>query len=413
MNIFKKIFQNKFKYFIQSSEIHFQNVDYYDPKNEFFSYYRIYNKYCYRSSNEIGLIYITLFQDIEKANIYLSKSAFGEYPYAQNNYGLMNQFYNNKIEDAKYLYERSSRHHFAIAEYNLGYIKEKDAKIEDAIEYYIKASEHEDEPLMFQNNLHIDYRLNISKMFIICFTNLKLVDYFLSKSNYEEARKYFIKSFSKFSLNKEPYEFRFKYQPEQKEDCFAYLRSYILGFPLFNLINQPNLSLIYECEIIFNQRKLNSKMAHQIYSEPKKEFYREEFKFNDNICESNIFNVDDMENKINSIKFIENHIYNDQKSINNECLYQNAIDKEIIIFEDFKQFFDFATQNKELIKSFISEIKNIIHIMEKILYTPPYIFLFGRLSTEEKNQNKKEEENDLLMIDINALFYEGFGMNSI
>lgn len=51
--------------------------------------------------------------------------------------------------------------------------------------------------------------------------------------------------------------------------------------------------------------------------------------------------------------------------------------------------------------------------MEKILYTPPYIFLFGRLSTEEKNQNKKEEENDLVMNDINALFYEGFGMNSI
>lgn len=76
-------------------------------------------------------------------------------------------------------------------------------------------------------------------------------------------------------------------------------------------------------------------MAHQIYSEPKKEFYREEFKFNDNICKSNVFNVDDMENKINSIKFIENHIYNDQKSINNECLYQNDVDKEIIIFEDF------------------------------------------------------------------------------
>lgn len=40
-------------------------------------------------------------------------------------------------------------HQFAPADYILGYLKEIEGKNEEAIEYYIQASEHEDAPLKF------------------------------------------------------------------------------------------------------------------------------------------------------------------------------------------------------------------------------------------------------------------------
>lgn len=77
-----------------------------------YSYYNKPNKYAYISSNDLGLIYLFEFQDIEKANQFIKQSKFGEYPFGQKNHGLLNQFYLNDIEEAKYMYQRASKDKF-------------------------------------------------------------------------------------------------------------------------------------------------------------------------------------------------------------------------------------------------------------------------------------------------------------
>lgn len=84
--------------------------------------YKITNKYRYQSYNNLGSIYITVFEDFEKSHSFIKEEAFAEFPYGQNNLGLLNQFYLNNIEYAEYMYERSSRHNFALGHYNLGYL---------------------------------------------------------------------------------------------------------------------------------------------------------------------------------------------------------------------------------------------------------------------------------------------------
>ena len=53
----------------------------------------------------------------------------------------------------------------------------------------------------------------------------------------------------------------------------------------------------------------------------------------------------------------------------------------------------------------IKEIKNIIDIMNKILYTPPYPILFGHISI-----SKPKEKVELKQRAIDESFYDGFGI---
>ena len=160
--------------------------------NKISKFITLYNEYYYHSCNDLGLIYIVILNDLNNAEKYIKEAGLNEYPFGQNNLGILNQFYLNKIDDAKYMYERSMKNKFALAAYNLGYLKEKDDKIEEAIPLYIKASEYEDEPLIFHNFKHYDRRLEISKTFIICYTNLKITEYFHSINDFERSREYFI-----------------------------------------------------------------------------------------------------------------------------------------------------------------------------------------------------------------------------
>lgn len=107
----------------------------------------------------------------------------------------------------------------------------------------------------------INFLEQFSKAFIICLTNIKLVDYYFTTENYEECKKYFIKAIEKLkSINKFKaktkfqqnendtiYKFIFKNQKNDENtskypiDFFSYIKIYILNFPLFNLFNQLNL----------------------------------------------------------------------------------------------------------------------------------------------------------------------------
>ncbi|KAK8838426.1 hypothetical protein M9Y10_033052 [Tritrichomonas musculus] len=169
-----------------------------------------------------------------KKGVALSHLAFGimyekgigvkcDFTKAQNNFGLFYQFFLNNKVNAEYMYERSSKHRFALSEYNLGYLFENDGKTEESIEYYKRASVHVDEPLIFRKCECHDKRLEISKNFIICFTNLKLTKYYLIEQKYDKCKRYFKKAIEMLNSNKS-YQFQCNV-PKKKEKKTAFLIS--------------------------------------------------------------------------------------------------------------------------------------------------------------------------------------------
>ena len=343
---FSKAIQFYLKSFI-SKNMPISVFDY--PRNSF-SWTWLHHTYCYISSNNLGLIYLIVFQDIDKADQYIKEAAFAEYPFGQNNFGLMKQFYFNKDNDAEYMYQRSSKHNFALADYNLAFLYEKTNQSEKAIEYYIKASENEDEPLMFHNNKYYDKQLEISKIFIVCLSNLILVKYYLDMSELEDAKKYFNRAFSKILKDNENHilNYTFKFQLkniDNSEYIFSYLMSFILNFPSFNFQNQKSLLQLFQ-------------------NEPHR-----------NLDGSNRYFL--VKNKLDTTDIQDNILY------------------------DPNELFDFAIKNNK--KIFVDGIHHIIITMKNILYTPPYSILFGRINIE------KSKEKELKLININELFYEGFG----
>ena len=104
----------------------------------------------YFEANDLGLIYLIYKNNIKNAKTYLSVSGCYEYSFGQNNFGLFNQYYLNNTGEAEYFYKKASKNKFPLAEYNLGYLKETIGTIDDAIHYYINASSHEDEPLIYR-----------------------------------------------------------------------------------------------------------------------------------------------------------------------------------------------------------------------------------------------------------------------
>ncbi|KAK8838036.1 Interleukin-1 receptor-associated kinase 4 [Tritrichomonas musculus] len=391
IDIFKSI-----NYLLKCINIINENIEIRNSKNNVISYKTRFNKYRYRSYNDLGLIYITIFQDIEKADCYLKEAAFAEYPFGQNSFGLLNEFYLNQPGNAKYMYKRSSKHNFALAEFNLARIKEKDNKIEKSIKYYSRCSEHEDESLKFHNHIHHDKRLEISKIFIICLANMKLVEYHFIQSNYEEAKKFFSKAFSKIKLNDERLSYKFLFQFNEKnngENIFSYLKKYIINFPLFNLNNQPNLSIDLDQSFVEENQRQNElyKKAKEIENNDHLEY---ESKETEQIIEK-CFNNDIFEEEkklkknrnISSIKMIENKSFEDPISLFHYTINANA----------------------EIKSYFINEIRDIIDTLNEILYNPPYLILFGRINIVKR---KPERKSNRFLMDINELFYEGFSINN-
>ena len=98
---------------------------------------------------------------------------------------------------------------------------------EKSIEYFVLASEHEDEPLIYREITRDDKRLKISKKFIICFTNFKLFIHFYSNEKLKESKKYFIKAFNNLTQNTKNliYRFNFKIKIQQEYSNVFFLIS--------------------------------------------------------------------------------------------------------------------------------------------------------------------------------------------
>lgn len=184
------------------------------------------------------------------------------------------------------------------------------------------------------NFIFLDARLEISIVFILCFTNLKLTSYYLSLSDFNESRKFFIRSIQKIILIVIKQFPNYKFKNGNKKDSF--LKKFILGFPLFNLKYRYKWEKNYDPDIFDYFSNVNTKINH----------------------------IDDEFN---------------------------------LFFNDPSKFFDNLINNEEKRRKFIDDINEIIDIMKSILYTPPYSILFGRIiitpnifvpTNNKKNINK-------------------------
>lgn len=415
------------------------------------------NNYRYISYNDLGLIYLLEKNEIDEARNNLKESAFAEYPFGQNNLGLFYQIYLKENGNAEHMFERSSKHNFSLAEFNLGMICEKENRTEESIEYFERASEHEKEPLKYRDITRHDKRLEISKTFIICFTNLKLSEYFLSHDEYEKSRKYFIKAINNLQIDENPskyqFEMRIKINSESEEeywkDTFSFIKRFILNFPLFNLKNQPNLNL-NNYSNLFNHKEKEiedkDENINEIEIYPQSPENEQKKKQNELVIK--LFSYEEKCNDANFKKFLltkgkslNYEIEEEQSRMLNEYETRKRQEKSMKVIKDPGDLFDFIIErsNSELESEFnlntnpesdsnlvsnskskiemifIEEIKDIIKTMKNILYTPPYSILFGRISifspkTKSEDNRNSTENNNQNQRQINESFYEGFGI---
>ena len=404
------------QYLKKCKENRYETINAYIP--DIFAHYKNnkYNYFYYRSMNDLGLIYLTVLKDSDKAIENIKEAAFGEYPFGQNNYGLLYQFYLNNLDNAEYYFKRSSKHKFALAEYNLGYLKEKEGKLKESIDYYIQASEHQNIPLEFLSVIHIDERLNISKLFIFFYVNLKLAVYFYQERNIVECRKYLIRSFTKFiDQNNYFIQKTFKRILDAKENSFSFLKFMVFCYPEFNFINQPNLisqkeliDIIIHSNIISKEDRMQQEngFSNDDNKGIKKndgkvknvfdEFFNEIIEKMliqgdiDYIHLKEMTEVENFESKEKEDRPIENNGY--QNEINN--LSER-------IFKDLGEMLDYIMNDS----NFLNEMSEIIEMVHKMLYKPPYDILFGRISiAERKPMDLNHHKN------ISQAFYEGLQM---
>ena len=83
-----------------------------------------------------------------------------------------------------------------------------------------------------------------------------------------------------------------------------------------------------------------------------------------------------------------------------DCL---SIEKNIVVVNP-EGLFDIAMKNSNFLNETVSFI---INEMSKILFSPPYPILFGRIIISKRNQ---KVEQSPYKKEINELFYEGLGL---
>lgn len=352
------------------------------------------NSCYYRSNNDIGLIYITelQYQNIELASDYIKIAGLNEYPFGQNSLGLLHQYYKNFRGDSIHLFTKASKNKFVLSEFNLANLYEEEGNEKEAIKYYEKVSIDEDEPFVFKGDVIHDERLEISKILIVCFTNLKLTQYYLQQQRINNARDYFIKAIFQplfrllYLLDDESYTFLFKYKIKNRKIIFSNLKDFIFKFPLFNFSNGNVNS---ETGWIKNKKGTNEIILESQYIVQK---YKENKEFQETI--KYIFDNMNKKNKFTLLLLSQNEIRIKSKNEEIErCLYFSNF-LYYMIFEDIEQI-------KE-------EIDDVIDQLKTILFEPPYPILFGRMIVRPK---KKEVEKKIK--EINYLFYEGFGISLV
>ncbi|KAK8845103.1 hypothetical protein M9Y10_021283 [Tritrichomonas musculus] len=272
--------------------------------------------------------------------------------------------------------------------------------------------------------LHSDFNLEISKEFVISYSDIKLVKYFLLKHNFDDAKKYYQKVFSRIKNDK--YLFQFCFPKDKSKNVFSYLKAFIFGYPKFNITNQPNVILDpgFQKEI----EDIQSGNEIGIYSNEKTKKKQSEKKVNDKMksnegCDSEYLEMKNLK-EYEKMEQIKEYFYQIEmiEEINkypsfepndtNENINNDINNQKKPLFDNPENLFDYIIDNNErIMNTFIDELDDIMDTFENILYTYPYSILFGRISNfKPKPKPKPKEVFYKNMKDINNIFYEGFGI---
>lgn len=119
-------------------------------------------------------------------------------------------------------------------------MNEKTQYYAESFDHYELAIKYENEPLIFQFYKYFDERLEISKSFIICFTNLKLCLHNIKFNNIKLAINNFINAIFRptfkllFNKKCQSFLFNIKINQNQENAIKTNFKDFILNFPLFN-----------------------------------------------------------------------------------------------------------------------------------------------------------------------------------
>ncbi|KAK8878478.1 hypothetical protein M9Y10_005253 [Tritrichomonas musculus] len=360
--------------------------------------------YRYLSANNAAVIYLFFMQNTKEAENYFKISSNNEYPIGQNNFALFNQFFLDNEAKADQIFNKASKNNFDLIEFNFGRLFELNNKKEEAYKHYERALSFENNILYYRSDIIEDERLEKSRLFINCYLYLKFIFENESMNNIKDT--YRVKAI-----------FRPIFKLLIQSHCKSFslliknnkinLKNFFIQFPLFNLnydqensenedfkIEEDSKEIKYFKMIIANDEKSNENLLYSAKLDKYKN--EEQSSFYDTIncqtnqiilkiCEElnqeNLFTIKEETNEdMNLIQIKVNHN-------NTERFLQYPKNIDFIICNTFHSS---------------AEIKEIMDIMEEILFSNPSPILFGRFPDNSKNIKNKSEQ-------IKRLFYEGLG----
>lgn len=345
----------------------------------------------------LAMIYYFDFNNLEKAEFHLRKAAFNEFPYAQNNFGLFYQYHLNQIEKARYNYQRSSQNNFDLAHFNLARLYELEDKKEDSIKHYNETLKCKNELMIFRGKVFYDKRIELSRVIINCYTNLKIMVYNMPENQkYKQILGHFLDSnlieavfrplFKLlFQSNSKSYRFVIK-------ENFSNLKNFFLQFPLFSFDDSCNQSMQKDWEILKQDASSKSQIIKIIiqYEVDIKKSMKNKFNKSIELSEETdllnpinsslyeqiktIFN--ELNERENAFDFIEKDELNENSKIN-EIRFISKQDK-IIRSIYFPECF---------IRSFLRQnINETIDLFAEKYFSKPYFVLFGRIPQKKKKK---------------------------
>lgn len=413
------------------------------------AYQKIENEKYYQSYNNLGMIYLFEYDDIETAEKYLSTAGYSEFPYGKNNFGVLKQFFLNDISKAMNMYENAAKYHFSISEFLFGRIFEEKGETSKAMDHYKNILKYEKEPLIYKNVEYGDDQLYSSNLFIYCLSNLKLLQNSISNHDTQNSTKYIVNIIFNslfhllFNNNYNSYSFKFLIEKINENCIITNLKDFILNFP-WN-----------ENSVLINNSKTEWRILEQNSQRKRIVINVELNNYNDfSTSEANFFDIDNFHEQVKGIfnclnsnrnkKFdsisivsekllINENTDSDEKHLNDTFntieykmnkkqikmnnvnsitqIYANKIQKKTMTNDKFKYNPSFLITNKlvsskkdierllEYTQQFAQIIKNIqcnpndvneiIENMMNILYTPPYPILFGRIGKTRKTNDLK------------------------
>lgn len=375
---------------------------------------KVYNDFYYQSLISLALIDIIENDesyDLDITKKYIQKAGNSQHPFGVYVYGVFYQYYLNNKELAMHKFNQVPLKNFSLAYFNLANFCEKDSNEE--INYYRQSLQYENNSLTYKNKEVVDDRIEISQLFINCYTYLKLIRHILANELYLndqiKVNDYMIKIIFRLvfkllcNTNGKYFEFLIKHQFN--------LKDFIFQFPLFGLetISQNNSKNEWKTiNTLLNSNKITLKNIDDrnedfYFPSHQKKKIESNNESDQNYC---LFG----ENIIDRLEKICKDM-NQQKNIT--FMSRNEGDNIIVKFifenEKIQRILEFSKNVIENIFMHIyyhqKEILDLILEMDKVIYSKPYKILFCRMSPYIPKKQKEIPE-------INHLFYEGFMSNT-